>query len=71
MVVELKFNQVRHLQFWGRLMWSFKMKLHKNALLLHRYAGIIAGFLLLITCLTGSLLVFETELEHFLHPQLS
>lgn len=46
------------------------LKLRKLALVLHRYAGIIAGVLLVIISLTGSLLVFSGEIEHFFHPQL-
>jgi uncharacterized iron-regulated membrane protein len=46
------------------------MKLRVPALILHRYAGILAGVLLIVIGLTGSLLVFSEELDHFLHPQL-
>lgn len=46
------------------------MNLRKPALILHRYAGVIAGILLIIIGLTGSLLVFEEEIDHILHPQL-
>ncbi len=47
-----------------------KRKLRQPALILHRYAGIVAGILLAIIGLTGSSLVFSEELDHFLHPQL-
>ncbi|AFZ23799.1 putative iron-regulated membrane protein [Cylindrospermum stagnale PCC 7417] len=46
------------------------LKLRKLALVLHRYAGIIAGILLVTISLTGSLLVFSGEIEHFFQPQL-
>lgn len=46
------------------------MKLRKPALILHGYAGVIAGILLIIIGLTGSVLVFSEELDHFLNPQL-
>ena len=46
------------------------MKLRKPALTLHRYLGVMAGILLVIIGLTGSLLVFSEELEHFLNPHL-
>lgn len=47
-----------------------RRKLRQPALVLHRYAGVIAGILLIIIGLTGSVLVFSEELDHFLHPQL-
>lgn len=45
-------------------------KLRQPALILHGYAGVIAGILLIIIGLTGSVLVFSEELDHFLNPQL-
>lgn len=36
----------------------------------HTYAGIIAGFVLLITSLTGSVLVYEAEIDMYLNPSL-
>jgi len=47
-----------------------KKKLRQPVLILHRYAGLIAGILLVIVGLTGSVLVFSEELNHFLNPQL-
>lgn len=47
-----------------------KRKLRQPTLILHRYTGVIAGILLIIIGLTGSMLVFAEELDHFLHPQL-
>jgi len=38
--------------------------------MLHRYLGILVGFLLAILGLTGSALVFHEEINHFLYPQL-
>lgn len=46
------------------------MKLRFPALTLHRYAGVMAGILLVIIGLTGSLLIFSEQLDHFLNPQL-
>ncbi|MGH8000311.1 MAG: PepSY-associated TM helix domain-containing protein [Brasilonema sp.] len=45
------------------------MKLRKLALILHRYIGIVTGLLLVIISLTGSLLIFSEELDHFFNPQ--
>ena len=47
-----------------------KNKLRQPALILHGYSGVIAGILLIIIGLTGSVLVFSEELDHFLNPQL-
>lgn len=46
------------------------MKLRSLALSLHRYAGVMTGILLVIICLTGSLLIFEPELDRLLNPKL-
>jgi uncharacterized iron-regulated membrane protein len=46
------------------------MKLRPFALGLHRYAGVLAGLLLVVISITGSLLVFNEELDHRLNPQL-
>ncbi|MCC5644532.1 PepSY domain-containing protein [Nostoc sp. CHAB 5824] len=42
------------------------MKLRHLAFQLHRYLGLAAGLVLIIVGLTGSLLVFEEETNHFL-----
>jgi uncharacterized iron-regulated membrane protein len=44
------------------------MKLRKYSLILHRYVGIIAGLILCIVGITGSLLVFENEIDRVLQP---
>lgn len=41
-------------------------KLRQLAFTLHRYIGLIVGLLLIIVGLTGSLLVFQSEIDHFL-----
>ncbi|MCT7952154.1 PepSY domain-containing protein [Ancylothrix sp. C2] len=46
------------------------MKFRKLALTLHLYLGLMVGMLLAVIALTGSLLVFGDEIEHFLYPQL-
>lgn len=46
------------------------MKPRRLALALHGYIGIITGILLVVISLTGSLLVFSHEIDHFLHPHL-
>jgi uncharacterized iron-regulated membrane protein len=46
------------------------MKFRKPVLILHRYAGIMAGILLAIIGLTGSGLIFAEEVHSILHPQL-
>ncbi|MBF2029850.1 MAG: PepSY domain-containing protein [Oscillatoriales cyanobacterium C42_A2020_001] len=46
------------------------MKLRRLALRLHGSIGIIAGILLVVIGLTGSLLVFSHEIDHLVHPQL-
>lgn len=46
------------------------MKLRRLALSLHGYIGIIAGILLVVIGVTGSLLVFSHEINHLVHPQL-
>ena len=35
---------------------------------IHLYLGLASGLFLVLVCLTGSLLVFEQELEHLWHP---
>lgn len=42
------------------------LKLRSFAFYLHRYIGLVAGLLLIIVGLTGSLLVFADEIDHFL-----
>ncbi|MBC1218646.1 PepSY domain-containing protein [Nostoc sp. UCD121] len=42
------------------------MKLRHLAFQLHRYLGLAAGLVIIIVGLTGSLLVFEEEINHFL-----
>jgi uncharacterized iron-regulated membrane protein len=44
------------------------MKLRKPSLILHRYVGILAGLIIAIIGITGSLLVFEEELDRTLQP---
>ena len=46
------------------------MKLRKIALTLHSYVGVFVGLVLIVICVTGSLLVFQEELERFFHPHL-
>ncbi|NJP11072.1 MAG: PepSY domain-containing protein [Leptolyngbyaceae cyanobacterium RU_5_1] len=46
------------------------MKPRRLALALHGYIGVIAGILLVVIGLTGSLLVFSEELDPLLNPQL-
>ncbi len=46
------------------------MKLRKLSLVLHRYAGIITGVLLVAISLSGSLLIFSEEIDHLWNPQL-
>ncbi|WP_193415799.1 PepSY-associated TM helix domain-containing protein, partial [Hymenobacter coccineus] len=35
---------------------------------IHLYLGLASGLFLVMVCLTGSVLVFEQELEHLWHP---
>lgn len=44
--------------------------MRKLILNLHLYAGLTAGLLIVIFGLTGSIMAFEPELEHLLHPHL-
>jgi uncharacterized iron-regulated membrane protein len=44
------------------------MKLRKPSLILHRYIGIIAGLIICIVGITGSLLVFESEIDRTFQP---
>jgi uncharacterized iron-regulated membrane protein len=44
------------------------MKLRKSSLILHRYVGIIAGLIICIVGITGSLLVFESEIDRSFQP---
>ncbi len=44
------------------------LNLRKSSLVLHRYLGILAGLVVCIVGITGSLLVFESELDRVLHP---
>ncbi|MUG96468.1 PepSY domain-containing protein [Scytonema sp. UIC 10036] len=43
-----------------------QLKLRSLAFHLHRYIGLVVGLLLVFVGLTGSLLVFEDEIDHFL-----
>ncbi|MBR8827408.1 MAG: PepSY domain-containing protein [Gomphosphaeria aponina SAG 52.96 = DSM 107014] len=45
-------------------------KLRQLALILHRYAGIIPGILLVIIGITGSLLIWAEQIDSFLNAQL-
>lgn len=44
------------------------LKLRKSSLILHRYIGILAGLVVCIVGITGSLLVFESEIDRSLQP---
>jgi uncharacterized iron-regulated membrane protein len=44
------------------------LKLRKSSLVLHRYIGILAGLVVCIVGITGSLLVFEAEIDRSLQP---
>jgi uncharacterized iron-regulated membrane protein len=46
------------------------MKLRKLAFTLHRFVGVMVGILLVVIGLTGSILVFHTEIDHSLHGQM-
>lgn len=46
------------------------MKLRKLTLTWHRYIGLTFGLLLLILGLTGSVLVFQRQIDRFLNPSL-
>src|SRR5438067_12235674 len=37
---------------------------------IHLYLSLAAGVVIFCSCLTGTMLVFEKEIEHTLHPQL-
>ena len=43
-------------------------KLRKLSLSVHRYVGIVAGLILCVVAITGSLLVFEAELDRVFQP---
>ena len=46
-------------------------KLHRFIIVLHQYIGLAVGLLLIVVGLTGSLLVFGSDLDHFLlHRQI-
>lgn len=36
---------------------------------IHLYLGLVSGLFMVVVCLTGAILVFETELEHAFHPE--
>jgi uncharacterized iron-regulated membrane protein len=36
---------------------------------IHLYLGLVSGLFLVVVCLTGTILVFEEELTHALHPE--
>lgn len=44
------------------------LNLRKSSLVLHRYIGILAGLVVCIVGITGSLLVFESELDRSFQP---
>ncbi|NJL43592.1 MAG: PepSY domain-containing protein [Pseudanabaena sp. SU_2_4] len=48
---------------------AHKVKTRKIAVVLHRYIGIVVGLILIVVGLTGSLLVFSTEIEQFMVAQ--
>lgn len=49
---------------------AHKVKARKIAVVLHRYIGIVVGLILIVVGLTGSLLVFSTEIEQFMVAQM-
>ncbi len=44
------------------------LKLRKSSLVLHRYIGILAGLVVCVVGITGSLLVFEAEIDRAVQP---
>jgi uncharacterized iron-regulated membrane protein len=46
------------------------MSLRKIILTIHLYLGLAAAIFLVILGLTGSIMAFEEDIEHWLHPQL-
>ncbi|HLR32149.1 MAG TPA: PepSY-associated TM helix domain-containing protein, partial [Fodinibius sp.] len=44
--------------------------LKKNLLIIHKWLGLLAGIFILIMGLTGSALVFDDEIEHFLQRDI-
>src|SRR4028118_1705606 len=49
---------------------NFEMKFRKLAFKLHLYLGLVVGIFIAAIALTGSLLVFDPEIERFFNPQL-
>ena len=45
------------------------IKFRKLTVILHRYIGIVVGLILIVVGLTGSLLVFNTEIQQFMVAQ--
>src|SRR5689334_18005280 len=45
--------------------------MRKSLFNLHLYLALLAGVFVLILGLTGSIMAFETELDHLLHAKLS
>jgi len=48
---------------------SMRTPLRSLALKIHLYLGLTAGAVILVLCLTGALLSFETEITTALHPE--
>lgn len=46
------------------------MSLRKAVLKIHLYVGLVAAVFLVILGLTGSIMAFESDLDHWLHPKL-
>lgn len=46
-----------------------RKKLHDIAFYIHRYIGLLVGLIVVLIGLTGSLLVFKPEIEHFIVTQ--
>ncbi len=46
------------------------MKLRRTLLWLHRWAGVLAGLVILVIAVTGGALVFENTIQHWLRPEL-
>jgi uncharacterized iron-regulated membrane protein len=44
------------------------LKLRKSILTVHRFTGILVGLIICVISITGSLLVFESELDRLFQP---
>src|SRR5215813_12461443 len=54
----------------ARALGSRSQVTHKIVLKIHLYLGLLAALFLIILGLTGSIIAFEGDIDHWLHPSV-